>query len=224
MKNQNHKYTFVFIHGAWHGKWFFERKIISLFNTNGYKTIIFDLPGEGEDTTENPNLTSYVEKTLKTINKYTKNDEKIILVAHSLGGITASMVAEQISDKIQCIIYVTAYYLKDGESPIHIKLRGLNNSSYKDLLYHDCCNEDIIFSESKLKIHPTKIFFETIKLNGTINNIKKHYIKCLNDRMIPPDVQEKMYLGNIENIIEISSSHSPFLSCPNELFNILINI
>ena len=66
--------------------------------------------------------------------------------------------------------------------------------------------------------------FEKIKINGVIDTVNKYYIKTLNDKCIPPDIQESMYSGHINDVIEIDSSHSPFLSRPDELFSILIDI
>jgi pimeloyl-ACP methyl ester carboxylesterase len=61
------------------------------------KTIIaFDLPGSGDDESEDVSLESYVQKTLSVIHENTKEHEKVVLVSHSFGGVTGTLVAEQI--------------------------------------------------------------------------------------------------------------------------------
>jgi Alpha/beta hydrolase family len=233
----DNNYVFVFIHGAWHGKWCFERKLIPIFRNNNYRAIVFDLPGGGDDESEDISLETYVQKTLSVIHENTKEHEKVVLVSHSFGGVTGTLVAEQIPHKIQCVIYLAAYYLTDGQSAGDIKMKnpsGYLTDDYKYLaikdenikwgLCEDCSDDEIEYVKSKIKIQVLKPFIQPIGITGIINTIKKYYIKCLDDRSIPPDVQENMYSGHINNIIEMKSSHSPFLSCPDELFAILVKI
>jgi predicted P-loop ATPase/GTPase len=101
---------------------------------------------------------------------------------------------------------------------------GVKDEKLKSGLYADCSDDDIEYVKSKSKLQIVKPFMEPIRVTGIINTVKKYYIKCLEDRSIPPDVQEGMYSGHINDVIEINSSHSPFLSRPDELFVILTNI
>jgi pimeloyl-ACP methyl ester carboxylesterase len=232
-------YVFVFIHAAMVGAWCFERKLMPIFRKNNYRAIAFDLPGSGDDESENVNLESYVQKTLSVIHENTKEHEKVVLIAHSLGGATATLVAEQIPHKIQCVVYLAAYYLTDGQSVLDINMKVENSIGYvtddhkylgvkdelvKPGLYADCSDDDINFIKIKSRLQNTNPMFEKIKINGVIDTVNKYYIKTLNDKCIPPDIQESMYLGHINDVIEIDSSHSPFLSRPDELFSILIDI
>jgi pimeloyl-ACP methyl ester carboxylesterase len=227
--------VFVFVHGGWHGGWCFERKLIPIFRKNNYHAIAFDLPGSGDDESEDVSLESYVHKTLSVIYENTKEHEKVVLVCHSLGGVTGTLVAEQIPHKIQCVIYLAAYYLADGQSAANIEIRlkagyftddygGIEDENIKWALCEDCSDEEVEFMRSKIKLQVLKPFIQPIRVTGIIDSVKKYYIKTLNDKCIPPDVQENMYADHISNVVEIDSSHSPFLSCPDELFSILLKI
>jgi hypothetical protein len=100
---------------------------------------------------------------------------------------------------------------------------GIKDENVKWGLCEDCPDEEVEFVKSKLKIQVLKPFIQPIRVTGVIDTVKKYYIKCLADKALPPDVQESMYSGHIENVIEIDSSHSPFLSHPDELFSVLSN-
>jgi len=39
------KETIVFVHGAWHGKWCWDKYFAPEFSAKGYNVITFDLPG-----------------------------------------------------------------------------------------------------------------------------------------------------------------------------------
>jgi pimeloyl-ACP methyl ester carboxylesterase len=233
----DNNYMFVFVHGAWHGKWCFERKLIPIFRNNNYRAIVFDLPGSGDDESENVDLESYVQKTLSVIYENTKEHEKVVLVCHSFGGVTGTLVAEQIPHKIQCVIYLAAYYLTEAQSAANIEIKnpsgyitddykymGIKDENIKWALCEDCSDEDVEFVKSKIKLQVFKPFIQPITVTGIIDTVKKYYIKSLDDKAIPADVQENMYSGHINNIIEMKSSHSPFLSCSDELFAILVKI
>ena len=55
--------------------------------------------------------------------------------------------------------------------------------------------------------------------------IPKVYIECLQDKALMPDVQESMYTRTpCQRIISTNTSHSPFMSAPEELARHLMSI
>ncbi|KAI9304374.1 Alpha/Beta hydrolase protein [Cunninghamella echinulata] len=241
------KYLFVFIHGAMHGKWAFERKLLPLFEKSQYRAIAFDLPGSGEDYQtpyEDITIANYMNCTLSVIENNLRNndgqDEKVILVAHSLGGLTATLVAEKIPEKIHCVVYIAAFYfpdppqyylpdlsiVKDFCPTEDLKYFILDPENAKEAFYHDCEEADIAFAKSKIRLQSRTPMFEIPQINSDIikNKVNKYYITTLQDKTIIPSIQELMYKDDIDNAIEMDTSHSPFLSKPDELFNILISL
>jgi alpha-beta hydrolase superfamily lysophospholipase len=130
------KPAFVFVHGAWHnsGSWQF---VAPALESHGYCARTLDLPGAGKYA-EPPQ--SYLRRPLR-IEMFTREhspsanitqqqrtsavisliedvaeqtDQKVILVAHSLGGITASAVAETIPDHLLTVVYLAAFMLPPG--------------------------------------------------------------------------------------------------------------
>lgn len=235
-------FTYVLIHGAMHGEWCFKELKFEL-EKYGHKVITFDLPGCGNDETEikNVNLNLYVKKTINKIIENTKKEEKVILIGHSMGGITISQVSELLFEKIQCIIYLCAFYVennkclldypqskyidkcKENEKYLFIK----NDDLIKYALYN-CC-EDYTIEYAKNNIKPQIIYPALEKVfisNEKHGNIEKYYIKTLKDRMILPEDQNKMIINYFkkENIIELNTDHSPFLSMPKQLADVFNNI
>lgn len=236
-------FTYVLVHGAMHGEWCFEYLKLEL-KKYGHKVITFDLPGCGNDEEEikNVNLNLYVKKTINKIIENTKEDEKVILVGHSMGGITISQVSELLYEKIQCIIYICAFYVENNKCLIDYpqskyigKLKGnenylfIKNNDFIEYALYNCCGDYNIIEYAKNNIKPQMIYpaLERIFIsNERHGKLEKFYIKTLKDRMILPEDQNKMIINYFkkENIIELNTDHSPFLSIPKQLANILNNI
>ncbi len=105
--------TYVLIHGAWHGAWCWD-KVVSLLKMKGHRVEAPDLPGHGKDRTPigEVSLEAYAEKICKVLDAEL---EPVILVGHSMGGIAISQAAEYLPDKIETLVYLTAFLLRDGE-------------------------------------------------------------------------------------------------------------
>jgi pimeloyl-ACP methyl ester carboxylesterase len=125
------KPTFVFVHGAWHGGWCWS-ETVRLLAEQGFPAIALDLPGHGITakfpiaysavpqnlaalaTEVSPlaalTINDYRDAVLKTIRGLTKDGSgPIILVGHSLGGATLSLVAEAEPKLIRKLVYLSAF-------------------------------------------------------------------------------------------------------------------
>lgn len=80
--------TILFVHGAWHGAWCWEKYFVPFFAAAGYDCVTFNLPKHdkpGQIKGVNKlSLDDYVE-ALKT--QVQKLDEQPIIIGHSLGGL-----------------------------------------------------------------------------------------------------------------------------------------
>ncbi len=114
--------TFVLVHGAWHGAWCWD-KVAAELTKAGNRVVTLDLPSHGEDKTPAHEVTldSYAEAIAKVIRG---EEEKVVLVGHSMGGIAISAAAELVPDRIQRLIYLTAFLPRDGESLLAIEERN----------------------------------------------------------------------------------------------------
>ncbi|KAJ0007418.1 hypothetical protein Pint_30194 [Pistacia integerrima] len=110
------KFHFVLVHGSSHGGWCWF-KIRCLMETSGYKVTCVDLKSAGIDPSDPNTLFTFAEYN-KPLIEFLFNlpeDEKVILVGHSAGGLSLTDALHKFgSKKIQMAIYVAANMLKYG--------------------------------------------------------------------------------------------------------------
>lgn len=232
--------TYIFINGAWHGAWCWN-KISLLLKKKGHKVITPELPGHGVDKTpvKEVTLKSYTDCICEILDNL---EESVILVGHSMGGLIMSQVIEYRPEKIKCLIYITAFVLKNGESILPFIRKDsesllihninfskdmssieLNESEIENVFYKDCSNKDINLAKSLISpqsFAPIKTRLNMV--NEKFEQVPKIYIECLRDRAISITMQRKMYSKfSWEKVYTIDSSHSPFFSSPDKLVSIL---
>lgn len=95
MKNTKEKETVLFVHGAWHGAWCWEKHFVKQFLDRGYRSITFNLPKHDEpgDTSgiNKLSLNDYVEALKKEVDKL---DVPPIIIGHSMGGLVLQKYLE----------------------------------------------------------------------------------------------------------------------------------
>jgi len=100
--------NYILVHGAWGGAWEFA-DLIKLLSTNGNKVTALDLPGHGENKQALANVTmaAYVKTVVAAVKA---QDEKVILVGHSLAGAVIAQVAEEIPEKLVVWYLLRLFY------------------------------------------------------------------------------------------------------------------
>ena len=236
--------TFVLIHGAWHGGWCWD-KVKLILEKNNHTVVAPDLPGHGEDKTPiaDVSLDVYTERVCEVIDQQSEN---VILVGHSLGGLSITQAAEQRPDNIELLVYLTALLLKNGESRTSIRGREpggsalpsivemhleegfslLKNEGLKPTFYHDCSEEDIDRAKAKLGLQALKPMGAPVTTtNENFGKVRRVYVECLQDHALVPEFQKQMYTElPCEKVISLDTSHSPFMSAPEELSNHLMSL
>jgi pimeloyl-ACP methyl ester carboxylesterase len=233
--------TYVFVHGAWHGAWCWE-KVVPLLEEKGHKVHAIDLPGHGNDKTPigEVGMCEFTDKVCSVINEC---EEPVILVGHSLGGVVISQSAEKVPERIKSLVYVSAFLLKNNQcidDLNHVDPEvaatsfvtddgvafSIKNDVVKDLFYSNTSNEDLrrvkslLQPENFLAVSSTKL-----SLSERFESVPRYYIECLEDRSIPHEFQRKM-LEELpcEKVFTINTDHSPFYSAPEGLVSHLLSI
>jgi len=245
------KDTFVFVHGAWLGAWCWD-KVIPLLEEKGYKGIALDLPGHGKSETgiEGQDIHTYAAYVAEVLRA---QSEPVILVAHSMGGMSVSEAAGMVPEKVKKLVYVTAFLPKDGQSnnfcegdpngiqPMDWKgvaksgpgvnmnedetIMWLDDPLAIALLYNDLPEEE---AKEACRYHGKETVaapYTRVRLTPAFDAIPKYYVRCTRDNILTPDIQEKMIQATpVEKIFDIDSGHCPYLSRPEELAEILAGI
>lgn len=235
--------TFVVVHGAWQAPYAWEMVKSNLIK-EGYKVILVQLPGHGNDAADHKKLhmDSYIKYVSDAI---TSLNQKVILVGHSMAGIIISGVAEQIPDLIEKLVYVAAYVPLNGQSAYTISLldkQSLLGASLivsEDQYEFDIKRDDIttIFCQDgsdevkqlileNYKSEPAAPFSDPVALSAeNFGKVAKYYLETLHDNGIGNNLQKEMVATvGIEDVYVLNTGHSPSLSMPDELGKILSEI
>lgn len=235
--------TYVLVHGAWQAPYVWDEVKASLIK-NGNQVIVVELPGHGNDNTQPQNLSLNLYRD-KVIEAISKADRKVILVGHSMGGMVITAVAESIPSKISRLIYIGAFLPSSGQSIGDLAKTDPDSQlgptliEAADHLTLDVKSEDLtrLFindgtAAAKQKVkdnyraEPAIPFSNAVTLTSqNFGSVEKIYIKTLQDIVISPRLQDQMISkAGIKTIYEINSSHSPFLSQPKAVSDLLIQI
>jgi pimeloyl-ACP methyl ester carboxylesterase len=235
--------TFILVHGAWHGAWCWD-KLIPYLEKAGHKALALDLPAHGRDMTPVKGLTlqHYVERVIQAVDAHR---QPVVLVGHSLAGITISGVAEQRPDKIKALVYLDGILLCNGESWPEVAARNqpaisavlasnvsvssdgttssMNPDKAKEIFYADCSDEDAERAKKLLGPEPLGPRAEPVRITDQrFGRVPRVYIECLQDNVFTPSFKKTMYTAMpCKKVYTMNTSHSPFLSAPAELARIL---
>jgi len=119
---------FVLVHGACHGGWYWY-KLKPLLEVAGHKVTTLDLAASGIDLRKIEELHTFHDYTLPLMElmESLPQEEKVILVGHSLGDMNMGLVMEKYPQKMYVVVFLAAY-MPDS---IHISsyiLRNDNNN------------------------------------------------------------------------------------------------
>jgi len=227
---------FILIHGASHGGWCWE-KVTPLLKAHGHSVVAPDLPGSGEDRTplNQIDLPAYVKRVLTAVDAA---PSKPVLVGHSMGGVSITEAGEARSDKIGCLVFLTAMMPGNGQFAREISARepdsllsrsleiaqdGLSytykRANVPTLFYNDCTPEDMYSATKRLRIMPRNVTMTPVATTAErYGSLKRVYIECTLDRAIPINLQRYMQRAlPPDRVITMETGHSPFLSAPDEL-------
>lgn len=226
---------YVFIHGAWHASWCWE-KVIPILQRKGHSAIALDVPSHGaskvpKTDTSVDSISQYVQEFLAA------QPAPSVLVGHSWGGLVISQVAERAREHVAALVYVTAFLPKTNESlqtyasqdaesvalqimiPLENGLLEIDRSKAPEAFYNCCTSDDALNAADRLEPHFGKLLEDTVELTpGKFGAIPKYYVKCKQDKIITPQLQDLMCNNwPIVKTKTLNSDHSPFLSEPKQL-------
>lgn len=234
---------FVLVHGAWAAP-FAWNMVKERLTAAGNHVLAVQLPGHGNDNTDPQTLhmDSYIQHVSDTI---TNIGKKVILVGHSLSGMVISGVAERIPELIEKLVFVAAYVPENGQSAYAISLQDKQSLLGASLLVSDDQSEFDIKQEDIINIvcqdgseeiqklildnyksEPAAPFSDPVMLSDErFGKVTKYYIETLQDHGIGNDLQKEMITAaNIKNVYELNTGHTPLLSMPYQLSEILQEI
>ena len=238
---------FVLVHGSFHGAWCWER-LIPILEVRGHQVVAPNLPGSGGDPAplENANLDSYTTRITSVIDGL---PGRIVLVGHSMGGIVASQVAERRPQRLAATIYVNGLLFRSGEGLVGFidahKQLGVDDLVLKNMkvsedgttatfpqetaaevFYNTCAPEQAAWAAARLRPQRMQVYHDLLALTPErYGTVRRFYVEGLQDNAVSIAYQRAMTARTpCERVFSLDCDHSPFLSAPNELADILCKV
>lgn len=228
---------FLLVHGGLHGAWCWTA-LSKALERHGVTATSIDLPGHGRRASETASPESYAEAVAAAV----QPDD--VIVGHSLGGLAITLGAAMAEAPIRRRIYLAAVVPADGEAlqeTVTLTDAGLadaiipadNGAAYslrdtpasRALLYGDCA--EAVTRDAFARLTPQQLAPLTTPANfdaDAVRAIPADYILCTRDMCLRPAIAERMAarLGVIP--VRFEASHSPFLSRPDDLAELLVEL
>ena len=109
-------YTFVLVHGAWHGGWCWQR-VADRLRGGGHRVFTPTLTGLGERShllRTGIDLQTHIADVVNVLKWELLTD--VVLCGHSYGGFVISGVAEEMASAIRSIVFLDAFVPRNGET------------------------------------------------------------------------------------------------------------
>lgn len=235
---------FILVHGAFHNAecW---NNVVRTLNSAGHTCTALDLPSHGQDSTpiQSVTLETYAAKVVSELRKA---PEPPVLVGHSMGGMVITQAADTFLEgggELKQLVYVTAFVPRNGQSLVdlanspegagdmvqaNVVVEGeppigrLPDDKAREAFYADCPEDVSSAAVAALDPQPILAFVSPVSIQDD-RVIDRRYILTTEDKAIPPVLQRRMTNDTAFNeVVEIASSHSPFLSQPDILSELLI--
>ena len=168
--------------------------------------------------------------------------QKIILVAHSIGGVLAIALSKLMPSQIKHIVYIGASIPKEGKSalstfPLSEKVGiyfmkwgiPIPEKAMDQKLRETLCNDldeatTLQFLKGSKNFEPPSLFLERVSRKG-MPDIPCTYIKLLKDKgSYPPSKQDELAANIGTGVLTLDSGHTAMLSRPQELAKLLNKI
>jgi pimeloyl-ACP methyl ester carboxylesterase len=236
--------TVVLVHGAAHGAWAWD-KVVPGLRAAGVDVVALDLPGQGADTGPILDLHGDAERVRAAVAAV---PGPVVLVGHSYGGAVITEAGTE--PNVEELVYIAALPLAEDETcataaasdprmayvdhagrPVLQKgfrisddgaVVRMDPAHAAICFYHDCSPEDVAWATERLGNHSFRAFGQTPKAVAW-RAVPSTYVVCGEDRTLHPG-QQRILAERCTDQVEWSSGHSPMLSQPQLVVELLVDL
>lgn len=230
------KHSIVFVHGAWHGGWCWQR-ITSGLSARGCRIFTPTLTGLGERAhlaSPQVSLDTHIQDIVNVIKSEELSD--VILVGHSYGGMVITGVADTLPDSMKKLIYLDAFVPHNGNAmidllPLQKKDAFVTQGEATGYLnplppsvFGISNTDDMRWVTRRMVPQPYATFSQPIRLsNASDQSLTRSYIYCAN----PPSGSFTQFAERFKkdptwNYDELDTGHDCMITSPAELVRILL--
>lgn len=225
--------TFALVHGAWHGAWCWNRLAAEL-RARGHDAVALDLPSDDPEA----GVSDYAGAVLDSLGEVR---DEVVVVGHSLGGLTAPVVAA--SRPTKALVMLCAVMPEPGrslseqyaEESMDVPTEFYGAAVARDdgtsvlpadvaekWLYHDCDPRLAREAAEHLRPQGWRFLTEPSPLKEW-PEVPSRYVVCADDRVVPPEWSRRVVRSRLGgDPLELPGSHSPMLSRPAQLADLLV--
>jgi pimeloyl-ACP methyl ester carboxylesterase len=223
--------TIMLVHGAWHGSWCWE-PVRRILRDAGVATAVVDNPSVAHAPSDLHADGDNLRAALDAI------AGPVVLVGHSYGG--AVITDAGAHPNVQRLVYLTAFPLDEGESLLENGLTGgedmelvgalqfdgeilnVDPSRIVDFFFHDCAPD--VAAAATAQLRPMSLSaMAGVPRSVAWRERPSTYIVCTDDRALPVALQRSC-AARLDDVVDMATSHSPFLSRPDDLARLLAGI
>jgi len=165
----------------------------------------------------------------------------VVLVGHSLAGVTIPQVAARVPARIRALVFVSCTVPRDGESSydtLDPEIQALSDQNPRDELttldpdiatavfYNDVADPAVLaWGLSLLVPEAPASVTDPMILASMPRDIRRVWIRLNDDRIVVPEKQDRFIenLGGCE-VIELDAGHMAMVSRPQDLARLLSTI
>jgi pimeloyl-ACP methyl ester carboxylesterase len=235
-----HMARFVVAHGAWSAGWAWK-KMHPLMAAAGHEMFTPTWTGIGERrhlASEQVNLSTHIADLVQHME--TEDHSDVVLLAHSYGGMVATGAMAHIGDRVRQVIYLDAVVPERGQSMLDTADPAVRDALMQRVaesgstpwlvpsnpMPPDTPEEDLEWIASRRVEQPLSTFTEPCPFGATEITVPKAYIYCL--KIGPGDMFGRFATQAQASpdwvYREIDASHSPNITAPSELLEMLVGL
>jgi pimeloyl-ACP methyl ester carboxylesterase len=227
--------TFAFVHGAWHGAWCWEQ-LTPLLQQRGHQVVAPDLPCDDPSAS----FEDYADVVCSALGER----DDVVVVGHSLGGHTIPLVAAR--RPVQHLVYLAALVPEIGHSlrdqmravpdmlnPLSRQALSRPDEQRRNAWIDETLATQLLFGDAEpdiahaafARLRPQAVYpysppFALTEFPAT----PRTYVVCTGDQMVNPDWSRETADKLDARLVELPGDHSPFLSRPDELADLLESV
>jgi len=230
--------TFALVHGAWHGAWCWER-LTPLLLQAGHDVVAPELPTDDGSA----DFDAYADCVCTALRGC---DDDVVVVAHSLAGVTGALIAGR--RPVQHLVYLCAVVPEVGISLLeqwqaqpdmvcrefangwleglsqpdeHLRTAWVDADFVRKMFYADCDEATADAAIRRLRLqsgYPWTVPCSLVEQPSA----RCTSVVCGEDQVVRPQWSKRTARRIGAHIVELPGSHSPMLSRPLDVADILL--